>query len=212
MFGWLSEASSCASRLKRASRSGSSGEEFGQDFQRDVATELRVARAIDLAHPACAEAGQNLVAADLSAAERPACILSHDLRRHLQRRGCEEPFCGAFVREQGFHFPPQGVIALTRLGEEPPPLVRRPLPTRRDRAAKPAASGQVSPYVSSCSDHADRDRQGPIEPGVPRMVDLAPAARAGWRDDFVRAEPRTLGAGHRGQRDYRGGESPAGRD
>ena len=100
------------------------GEEFGQDFQRDVAIELRVARAIDLAHPACAEPGQNLVAADLPAAERPACILSHDLRRHLQRRGCEEPLGGAFVREQGFHFPPQGVIATARLCEEPASFVR----------------------------------------------------------------------------------------
>ena len=54
------------------------------------------------------------------------------------------------------------------------------MPARRDRAVRPATSRQVSPHVSSCSDHADRDRKGPIEPRVPRIVDHAPAARAGW--------------------------------
>ena len=37
MFGWLSAASTCASRLKRASRSGSTANEFGEDLERDVA-------------------------------------------------------------------------------------------------------------------------------------------------------------------------------
>ena len=67
MFGWLSEASTCASRLKRASRSGSQREELGQDLQRDVAIELRVARAIDLAHAACAEGRDDLVGAEARA-------------------------------------------------------------------------------------------------------------------------------------------------
>ena len=35
-----------------------------QDFQRDVAPELRVARPVDLAHPAGAEQRQNLVGAE----------------------------------------------------------------------------------------------------------------------------------------------------
>ena len=38
-----------------------------KDFDRDVATELRVARAIDLAHAAGAERRQNLVGAETSA-------------------------------------------------------------------------------------------------------------------------------------------------
>ena len=33
-------------------------ERFGQDLDRDVAIQLRVARAIDLAHPACADAAR----------------------------------------------------------------------------------------------------------------------------------------------------------
>ena len=43
------------------------GEELRQDFQRDVATELRVARAVDLAHPAGPEGGQNFVRTEASA-------------------------------------------------------------------------------------------------------------------------------------------------
>ena len=39
-----------ASRWNRASRSGSAANDVGQDLDRDVAIELRVARAIDLAH------------------------------------------------------------------------------------------------------------------------------------------------------------------
>ena len=56
MWGWLSEASTRASRSKRARRSGSLAKTSRQDLDRDVATELGVARAIDLAHPAGAEA------------------------------------------------------------------------------------------------------------------------------------------------------------
>ena len=55
MFGWLSDASTCASRSKRARRSGSAANASGQDLERDVALQLRVARAIDLAHAAGAE-------------------------------------------------------------------------------------------------------------------------------------------------------------
>ena len=66
MFGWLSDARSCASRSKRASRSGSRGERSRQNLDRDVALELRVARAIDLAHAAGAEGGEDLVGPETS--------------------------------------------------------------------------------------------------------------------------------------------------
>ena len=39
-------------------------ERVGDDLQRDVATELRIARAIDLAHPARAEGGDDLIRAE----------------------------------------------------------------------------------------------------------------------------------------------------
>ena len=50
--------------LKRASRSGSAGRRLGQNLERDVAIQLRVARAIDLAHPAGAEQRDDLVVAE----------------------------------------------------------------------------------------------------------------------------------------------------
>ena len=55
MFGWFSDASSRASRSKRASRSGSLANDARQDLDRDLAAELGVAGAIDLTHPAGAD-------------------------------------------------------------------------------------------------------------------------------------------------------------
>ena len=45
-------------------------EQLGQDLDRDVAIELRVARAVDLAHPARAEGGENLVRSEASAGRK----------------------------------------------------------------------------------------------------------------------------------------------
>ena len=67
MFGWFSEASVCASRVNRASRSGSSANSVRQDLERDVAIQLRVAGAIDLPHPALANLGNDFVDAEASA-------------------------------------------------------------------------------------------------------------------------------------------------
>ena len=43
---------------------GIGGEGLGQDFQRHVAVELRVAGAVDLPHPACANLGGDLIRAE----------------------------------------------------------------------------------------------------------------------------------------------------
>ena len=67
MFGWFSEASICASRWNRARRSGSLANDVGQDLDRDVAIQLRVARAIDLAHAAGADRHDDFVRAEASA-------------------------------------------------------------------------------------------------------------------------------------------------
>ena len=66
MLGWFSEASTCASRWNRASRSGSA-RTIGQDLQRDIAIELRVMRAPDLAHAAFAEQARHLIGTDTGA-------------------------------------------------------------------------------------------------------------------------------------------------
>ena len=65
--GWLSEASSFASRSKRARRSGSAAKAARQQLERDVAPELRVRRAIDLAHAAGAERCNDVVGAQTAA-------------------------------------------------------------------------------------------------------------------------------------------------
>jgi hypothetical protein len=44
---------------------GVCGEALRQDFERDVATQLRVARPIHLAHAARAERGENLIGTEL---------------------------------------------------------------------------------------------------------------------------------------------------
>ena len=53
--------------LKPREPLGVGGERLGQDLDRDVAIQLRVARAIDLAHAAGAERGQDLVRAEAGA-------------------------------------------------------------------------------------------------------------------------------------------------
>ena len=49
---------------------GIGGEEFGQNLDRDVAVQPRIARPIHLAHAACAEGGNDLVRAESRAAVR----------------------------------------------------------------------------------------------------------------------------------------------
>ena len=77
-FG-LSEASTCASRLNRASRSESEREQFGQDLDRDLAIQFRIARAIDFAHASGAQSGEDFVRAEASAA-----VQAHRLRSAAQ--------------------------------------------------------------------------------------------------------------------------------
>ena len=67
MFGWFSDASVCASRVNRASRSGSLAKRVGQDLERDIAIQLRVARAIDLSHAAFADRRGDFVDAEAGA-------------------------------------------------------------------------------------------------------------------------------------------------
>ena len=49
---------------------GVGGEGFGQDFQRHVAAQLRVARAIHLAHPARANLIEGFIGADFRSANQ----------------------------------------------------------------------------------------------------------------------------------------------
>ncbi len=67
MPGWLRLARICASRVNRASRSGSLAKASGKDLQRDLAVELGVGGLPDLAHAALAEEGGDVVVADRGA-------------------------------------------------------------------------------------------------------------------------------------------------
>ena len=90
MWGWLSVASSRASRAKRDATLGVGREVRRQDFDRDVAPELAVARAIDLAHAAGAErrddcVGPELTADHLASFWRPSKVACDDRRRCLEK-------------------------------------------------------------------------------------------------------------------------------
>ena len=64
MFGWLSEEAARASCSKRPMRLGVGGELLGQELDRDVAVQVVVARAPDLAHPPRTQPGEKLVASE----------------------------------------------------------------------------------------------------------------------------------------------------
>jgi hypothetical protein len=66
MLGWLNDASTCASRRKRAIRSVSPAKR-PQDFDRDVTVQLRIAGTVHLAHAAGADDTHDLVNGDLRA-------------------------------------------------------------------------------------------------------------------------------------------------
>ena len=87
MLGWFSEARTCASRWKRATRSGSCVNSVGQELQRHVATEPRVAGAVDLAHAAGAQQAGDLVGAEAGAWRKAA----RDWRGLYGERGAERP-------------------------------------------------------------------------------------------------------------------------
>ena len=65
MFGWESAATVLRLALEAAHAArGSDAVRLGQDLERDVAVEPRVARAVDLAHAARAEGRDDLVRAE----------------------------------------------------------------------------------------------------------------------------------------------------
>ena len=64
MLGWLSEASTCASRVKRAMRSGSAAKSSGRTLIATSRPSLRVGGAIDLAHAAFTELGGDAIVRD----------------------------------------------------------------------------------------------------------------------------------------------------
>ena len=58
MFGWFSDGERLRFAREPREPFGIAGERVGQDLDRDVAIELRIARAIHLAHAAGADAAR----------------------------------------------------------------------------------------------------------------------------------------------------------
>ena len=80
----------------------------GQDLDRDVAPQLAVARAIDLAHAARAERRDDRVRAELTADHLDSVWrFAKRAGHHVRRRGFEEPRRGGLVGEQRLDFLPE---------------------------------------------------------------------------------------------------------
>ena len=138
MFGWLSVASSCASRVNRARRSGSSAEELRQHLQGDVAIQLRVARAVHLAHGARSKRGDDFVGTDsLSGGEHGVRhgglhrgrwgrerIGKHGLAG--DRQSIEEAGIRGVRRQQRLDFTTQPIVVSGHRGQKGVALVGRP--------------------------------------------------------------------------------------
>src|SRR5437763_13364399 len=89
-----------------------SGEDLGKHFDGDVASELRIARAIDAAHAADAQQRCDAVAAKLCADERLAVISRQQLRCRFREKVARL----MLARKQRLHLAAQAFIA--RAGDE----------------------------------------------------------------------------------------------
>ena len=95
-----------------------------QDLDRDVAPELRIARAIHLAHPARAEQRVDSIDADLFADQ---LFRANPQSRIPNPESGSECVSATLVGEQRFHFRAQHVVAGARLAHERRAVVRRAL-------------------------------------------------------------------------------------
>ena len=94
---------------------GIGGEVRRQDLDRDVTPELGVACAIDLAHAAGAERGDDRVRAELTADHLTRVRSPRDVVGDDRRRCFEESRAVSLVAEQRLQFVPQRRISTARL-------------------------------------------------------------------------------------------------
>ena len=99
MFGWLSDGERPALRAEAREPIGVAGQRRGQHLDRDVAIQLRVARAIDLAHPAGADERGDFVGPETGPRSQSQAVLD---------------YMGGAVRPTGFL--PQNAAMFTGLG------------------------------------------------------------------------------------------------
>ena len=60
-------------------------EEVGEDFDRDITIQLRVARPIDLAHAPCADLGEDVVATEARAGSERQSVVDYTAGRQRER-------------------------------------------------------------------------------------------------------------------------------
>ena len=114
-----------------------------QDLDRDVAPKLRVARAIDLAHPADAKERLQLIAAERLTGQRRRDRFGDHARREMERRLGEE-FIGHRLVQQRLDLAPHRRIVGTGIGQKGGALVWRLLARRVIQALRAVSSVQAS--------------------------------------------------------------------
>jgi hypothetical protein len=170
-------------RFTREARApfGVGGEVRREDLDRDVAPELVVAGAVDLAHPAGAERGDDCVGAN------PAI----DHRRRPRgnggdgnRRALEEPGGRRLELEQRRYFLPQRLVSVAGLEKERRALLRlprqRPMVQVRDQIAAVTRHGALSEVRPRQCERPPAVRDGRYGRPSRRPCSRAPVARVGF--------------------------------
>ena len=86
-----------------------------QDLERDIPTQPRVPRAIDLAHPAGTKRCQYLIDIQATADERIGAGLVHHLRGEGQCVSIKDAVRRDTLRQQRFHLAPKALVIRARL-------------------------------------------------------------------------------------------------
>ena len=89
-----------------------------QDLDRDVASEPRIARAVDLAHAARADLGQHVIGADAPARQRRGADVAHQTGSGRDGAAPQRIVGRDVMRQQGLDLVPEGVIARAGLRQE----------------------------------------------------------------------------------------------
>ena len=126
MFGWFRDASDLRLPLESREAIGIVGERLGQDLDRDVALQLRIARAIDLAHAARAERARRFrkdPREDQRRGRGDDGVSSID----VWRRPIEDACVRGVPRQQRLDFTTQGFVVTRRGGQKGVALAGRPI-------------------------------------------------------------------------------------
>ena len=117
MWGWFSDGEHARFAVEASQAVGVSRENARQDLDSHIATELRVARAIDLAHAASPDSGLDLIHTETPARQHGSAEVAYR-SRHRGRGPVHEPVAGCALLEQRLDLLPQRRVTGTHLGEK----------------------------------------------------------------------------------------------